>query len=373
MSEGVGNRPLRVAFLMPGVGVVRRGAELFVLELAAALSREEDFEIEILSRGPAPLPGHRVRALPRDSPLHRVYAATRLGRKVLDTLFLDPINLEWATATLSAWPRLRRGGYDLAVIEGGLVGGWVGRWLRRRIGLPFIDVAHGNSPKWEVAFARQRPDRVVTFTREQAAMLQWRVPGAAIEVIPHGVDLGVFDAGVEPVKLPVEPPVVLAAGSVDAQKRIHLALEAVARLERGSLVVLGEGAAAADLDARAKRLLGTGRYLRTVLDRHELPAWYAAADVFTLPSASEAFGLVYLEAAACGTPSVAPDDPVRREVLGEAALYTEVENLASYAATLAEALARDWGDQPRRRAEELSFSATVDSYSRLFRQVAAAS
>ncbi len=63
---------------------------------------------------------------------------------------------------------------------------------------------------------------------------------------------------------------------------------------------------------------------------------------------------------------------MRREVLAEAALYTEVENLASYAATLAQALSRDWGDAPRRRAESFSFAATVAAYRRLLRRVAAA-
>lgn len=362
---------LKVAFLMPGVGVVRRGAEFFVLELARALAAERGFAVEILSRGPAaPLPGRRVRALARDGGYGRLYAAARPLRKILDTLFLDPINVEWATAALSAYPLLRDGGYDVAVLEGGLVGGWVGRRLRRRIGLPFIDVAHGNSPRWEVAFARQRPDRVVTFTRTQAEMLRRRVPGAEVEVIPHGVDLARFAPGARPVALDLERPVVLAAGSLDPQKRFHLALEAVARLRRGSLVVLGEGPSAADLDARAARRLGAGRYLRTAVERSRLPGWYAAADLFTLPSASEAFGLVYLEAMACGLPCVAPADAVRREVLGDAALYTEVENLASYAATLEEALARDWGEQPRRRAEEFPFAATVAAYRRLLRRVA---
>ena len=440
---------MRVAFVMPGVGVVARGAEAFVVELCTRLAALPGFEVRLFCRGPAPAPlqATRIRALPRDQPLvDTLYRSTRLGRKALDSLFLDPLSLEWYTAAMSALPHLWRGGFDAVVMEGGLVGAWLCRLLRWRRGVPFVDIAHGLDPKWEGAFARQHPDRVVTFTAAAAAMLRAQAPGAAIEVIPHGVDLQRFRprAGAPadgPAAGPPRPgstrsvsleeragnrpplgwaesiaavrpaggtlqqglagtahsldqtwqpaasgstdaadalrevgsmprPRILCAGAVDAHKRMHLAVEAVARLPAGgSLIVLGDGPEAAALDRLAAERLGAGRYLRRTVPHAAMPAWYAAADCFTLPSRTESFGLVYLEALASGVPAVAPDDAVRHEVIGEAGLYCDVADPVAYAAALSAALARDWGELPRRRAERFPIEATVSAYATMLRSL----
>ncbi|HEX2252137.1 MAG TPA: glycosyltransferase [Thermoanaerobaculia bacterium] len=374
MSE----RPLRVAFVMPGVGVEARGAEAFVVEIAGALARR-GWPVTLFCRGEAPLPHRRIRALPRDARwLTRLYGATRIGRKVMDHFYLDPVNLEWDTASLAAFPALWRGGYDVVVMEGGLVGAWLCRLLRRLRGVPFVDVAHGVDPKWEGAFARQGPDRVVAFTRAAEAMLAERAPRARIAVVPHGVDLERFHPGAAPAAHGLPGPVVLAAGAVDGHKRFHLTVEALARLaERGrpaSLLVLGDGPEAARLDRLAADHL-PGRYRRTRVARTLMPAWYTAADAFTLPSRTESFGLTYLEAMACGRPCVAPDDAVRREVIGDAGLYCDPVDASAYADALAAALDRartgGWGDLPRRRAEGFPIGATEAAWARLLAEVAA--
>lgn len=362
---------MRIAVVMPGVGVYARGAEAFVVDLCAALGERPGTEVTLYCRGPAPVPHRTIGALDRDARwLTRLYGAGRLGRKVLDTLYLDPLHLEWASAALAAFPDLWRERYDVLIIEGGLWGALLARLLRRLRGTPFVDVAHGNSPRWEGAFARQRPDRVVAFTDSAAEMIRRRAPRARVEVIAHGVDLELFRPEREPVELALPRPIVLAAGAVDEHKRFELSVAAVERLGRGSLVVLGEGPAGEALDRRARAALGEGRYLRALVPRAEMPAWYAAADVFTLPSLTEAFGLVYLEAMACGLACVATDDEVRRAVLGDVGATCAVEDPEAYAAALAAVLEEDWGERPRRRAERFPFAATAAAYARLLAEVA---
>lgn len=375
---------------MPGVGVVHRGAEAFVVEIARALAERPGLEVAIFSRaapgkeaahgGDETVAHHRVRAVPRDARgYNAAYRATRLGRKVLDTLFLDPLSVEWYTAAASAFPALWRGRYDVVVMEGGLVGAWLSRVLRRLRGAAFVDVAHGLDPKWEGAFARQRPDRVVTFTRAAAAMLARQAPRARVAVIPHGVDLETFAPSAIAAATGLPRPLVMTAGAVDSHKRMHLTLEALAALRRRgrevSLLVLGDGPEGADLDRRAAEALPARRYRRLTVPREEMPRWYAATDVFTLPSVTESFGLTYLEAMACGRPCVAPDDAVRREVVGSGegagGLLTDPTDAAGYADALAAALDRDWGDAPRRRAEVFPIAATVESWVDLLREVAA--
>jgi glycosyltransferase involved in cell wall biosynthesis len=378
VTGGTADGRLSVAFVMPGVGVVRRGAEAFVVEIAGALAARPGFEVTLFCRGDlgdtTPLPHRRLRAVSREARwLTRLYTASRLGKKVLDTLFLDPINVEWATASLSAFPALWRGGYDVVVMEGGLVGAKLARVLRRLRGGAFVDVAHGVDPKWEGAFARQRPDRVVTFTAAARQAIAGRAPRARIAVVPHGIDLERFRPTGPRAEHDLPGPVVMVAGAVDDHKRPSTAVDALARLAAGgrpaSLLVLGDGPGAAALDAHATERLPAGRYLRTVAERREMPAWYRAADLFTLPSISESFGLGYLEAMACGLACVAPDDAVRREVIGDAGLFCDPADPAAYAAALAAALDRDWGELPRRRAERFPFTATADAWAGLLRRV----
>lgn len=357
---------MKVAFVMPGVGIVGRGAEAFVVELCEELAARHGFDVTLFCRGQAPVPHCRIRALPRDTRwVNAVYSANRLGRKGFDTFFLDPLSLEWYTAALSALPALWRGGYDAVVMEGGLVGAWASRLLRRLRGVPFVDIAHGQDPKWEGAFARQKPDRVVAFTEAARRMILTRAPRARVVVIPHGVDLERFRPDVPPVPLDLPRPVVLCAGAVDAHKRMDLAVEVAARAG-ASLVILGEGPDAAAVDRLAAARL-PGRYLRRTVPRSEIAGWYAAADCFTLPSRTESFGLTYLEALACGRPCVAPDDEVRREVIGEAGICCDVTDPEIYAGAVAAALSRSWGDLPRRRAERFPITATIDAYAALLR------
>lgn len=365
---------MKVAFVMPGTGVVKRGAEAFVLDLCRALP-ERGIDVTLFCRDRVDVPHEIIRALPRDTGwLRTVYDATTPTRKVLDTVFLDPLNLEWATASLSALPKLARGAFDVIVMEGGLVGGWIARYLRKR-GAAFVDIAHGLSAKWEGAFARNGPDRVVVFTKAFADQLGKLAPGARIEIVPHGVDLSFFHPDASPPdpgrgRSDPQSPIILYVGHIDEHKQTALTVRAVAGLERASLVVLGEGPEQTEVDRLAGELLGPERYRRLGVDRSALPGWYARASCCTLASKTEAFGLVYLEAMACNTPCVAPDDAVRREVIGTAGVLFETDNLSAYTEALAKAVREPWHRRPRDRAETFSFTTTADRYAELLREVA---
>jgi D-inositol-3-phosphate glycosyltransferase len=118
------------------------------------------------------------------------------------------------------------------------------------------------------------------------------------------------------VDLPPDAPVLLFVGRIQPLKSLDVAVQALAELlpthPDATLVVIG-GASGADGGAEVGRIheladrLGVGRHLRFVPPQphHMLSTWYRAADVVVVPSRSESFGLVALEAAACGVPVVA--------------------------------------------------------------------
>lgn len=130
----------------------------------------------------------------------------------------------------------------------------------------------------------------------------------------HGVDTRLFAFAPQPMPPPpmggMVRPVSLFVGRVSYEKNIETFL----KLDiAGTKVVCGVGPLEASLRKRYPHIRWLG-----LLPRDELARVYAAADVFVFPSRSETFGLVMLEAMACGTPVAAypVDGPL--EVLGKA-------------------------------------------------------
>jgi glycosyltransferase involved in cell wall biosynthesis len=112
----------------------------------------------------------------------------------------------------------------------------------------------------------------------------------------HGVDLGLFQP-LPDMDLGLPRPVFLHVGRLSYEKN----LEAFLKLDLpGSKVVYGVG----PLQERLQRQYPDVHW-RGVLPRPELVKVYSAADVFVFPGRSETFGLVMLEAMACGTPVAA--------------------------------------------------------------------
>ncbi len=141
------------------------------------------------------------------------------------------------------------------------------------------------------------------------------------EIVPNGVDTDFFKP-VErrPDGYPLdESPVILFVGRAEPRKGINILLESfsmlLSKIPECKLVIVGEG------HSRKKYLtsyrLPDSSLIVTgfVLDE-DLPAYYSSADVFCAPAlGGESFGLVLLEAMACGTPVVASDIPGYREVI----------------------------------------------------------
>jgi len=84
--------------------------------------------------------------------------------------------------------------------------------------------------------------------------------------------------------------------------------ELVAEGQDITLVVGGDGPRRADLEARAKKMLGKRVRFLGMVDRQELGTIFSAGDMFAFPGLKESLGMVYLEAQMCGLPVVATDD-----------------------------------------------------------------
>lgn len=117
----------------------------------------------------------------------------------------------------------------------------------------------------------------------------------------HGVDVNLFDYANEPTKYfplaHLKRPLAVFVGRVSYEKNIETFLKMPFA---GSKVVCGVGPLEVDLKKRYLGITWLG-----LLPRPELAQVYGTADVFVFPSRHETFGLVMLEAMACGTPVAA--------------------------------------------------------------------
>jgi glycosyltransferase involved in cell wall biosynthesis len=131
-----------------------------------------------------------------------------------------------------------------------------------------------------------------------------------VKLWSRGVDSDIFRP--QPSKrLDSKPPIFLYVGRVAVEKNVEAFLELDLP---GSKWVVGTGPALERIKAR----FPTVNYLG-VLEREDLAKVYAAADVFVFPSRTDTFGLVLLEAMACGLPVAAYPVTGPKDVLGDSA------------------------------------------------------
>lgn len=219
--------------------------------------------------------------------------------------------------------------------------GWVGRQLRRRWRTPLVQSFHtlarvknaalapGDEPEPVVRLlAEERlveeADRIVVPVCGEARLLHcaYGISGARLAVVPPGVDLDVFHpgpAGNPSEAPPGDGPLLLFVGRLQPLKSPEVAVRTLAYVRReipdARLLVIGgvSGSSASRCGPDALRALAAGFgvvdgvAVGAARPQRELADLYRAAAVVLVPSRSESFGLVALEAQACATPVVAAD------------------------------------------------------------------
>jgi D-inositol-3-phosphate glycosyltransferase len=250
---------------------------------------------------------------------------------------------EWTAGVASSLDELSKQGDGVDLLQANYwLSAVAGHSLKHALDLPLVSTFHtldrvkAEVGEDEAGLAARRAageaaaigcsDAVLASCSVEAAQLVrlYGVASSRIEVISPGVDHAFFGPGDQAqarraVGLPTDVPVVLFVGRIQPLKGLALAIEALAfladrngRSSKARLVVIGgpSGPRGHEELTKAQGLIarhGLGERVTLVPpQRHEvLSTYYRAADACIVPSRSESFGMVALEAAVCGTPVVA--------------------------------------------------------------------
>lgn len=209
--------------------------------------------------------------------------------------------------------------------------GYLGLWLKRWTKLPFVIYAHGNEILDAVRTQWPKPkaallgaDHIIAVSRFTAKLVeQAGVNPHRISIVNPGCDLQRFQP--RPANLELkqkligsrEKRVIVTVGGLVARKGHDMVLQALSKLVKKfsdiTYLIVGDGPHRSELASLVDQF---GLHQHVVfagkMDDELLPEIYALSDVFVMPSRQnldacdvEGFGLVYLEASACGKPVVA--------------------------------------------------------------------
>lgn len=224
-----------------------------------------------------------------------------------------------------------------------LLDGRVALTLSRQLNLPFVVFVHGEDLYQNVLGpqARRLAPQVREVLAEAAAVIAVSEPVAGglarafpdlprARVLPNGVDTDRFAPRPAPQgdAAPGSPGTaaplrLLSAGHLVKRKAHAYVLDAVADLSAAGVeveyTIAGAGEEAQRLAEQARRLGIESRVTFLGAYEHEsLPALLHDTDLLVLPSWDEAFGVVYLEALACGVAAIAADDGGARTIIDDA-------------------------------------------------------
>jgi len=283
--------------------------------------------------------------------------------------------------------------------------GVAGHAIKHELGLPLLSTFHtlarvkADAGLWEgEAAARAEAeaavigcsDAVLASCAVEAMQLEalYGADPDRIEIVPLGVETAFFSPGDRAqarraAGLPQDVPLLACVGRIQPLKGFDVAVRALGlldgRVPDAHLVIIGgpsgpEGRAEEERLRTLVQVFGLkGRVHLLPPQPHELlSTFYRAADVVLVPSRSESFGLVALEAGACGTPVVASAVGGLTTLVddGVTGFLVEARDAAAYADAAATilsdpVLAAAMGDAAARRAARYTWPATAGRLRRL--------
>ncbi|NQU41428.1 MAG: glycosyltransferase family 4 protein [Lentisphaerae bacterium] len=358
---------MKTAVVSTGLQHVARGVEAWARMLASEL-RNQNIDVTLFmgSGGCCCSAETVIWCLPRGTAANRLLsiAGARCGGWRYG--FGSPYQIEQTTFSVGLIRELRRGCYDVVHLQDSWLA-WLLECARRR-GMHSAKVIVVNGTEDPVEFLR-RFDHVQELSPTYYERHGSDVGAGKWFCVPNFVDTSLFvpveqgEGMREALGLMPGDRVVLSVGALNRRKRVDWLIEECARIDDPFLRLVLCGAVSCEdgsdlLAAKARAILGGRVLILSDLDLRRMPEVYACADVFVLCSLQEIFGIVFLEAMACGVPCIGHTYPTTEWVIGGGGVTVDMQKQGALARVIGEMLANpcrsvELGRQGRKRAVDV--------------------
>ncbi|WOX58514.1 glycosyltransferase family 4 protein [Methanoculleus receptaculi] len=242
--------------------------------------------------------------------------------------------------------------------------GFVGAKLKEEYATPFVVTAHGydiydlpfRDAEWkeQIEAILNAADAVITVSNSNRKCVERLNVTAPVKVVPNGFRQDQFypmetEICRRTLNLPIDRKIILSVGNLMEVKGHTYLIDAMSEVvrEREDILclIVGRGELKHKLEKKISSV-GLEQYVRLVGGRHhgEIPLWMNACDLFVLPSLRESFGIVQVEAMACGKPVVATRNGGSEEIVipGKTGLLSDAADPFSLAENIVRALDTSW-------------------------------
>ena len=242
--------------------------------------------------------------------------------------------------------------------------GYVGARLKEKYNVPFIITAHGydiydlpfRDEEWSerIEYVLNSADYVITVSNSNLECIKKLDVKTPVKVIPNGFRPDLFypknsEECKKILQLPSDKETILTVGNlveIKGHKYLIEAMNEVVKHRKDVLcIIVGSGKLKNKLEKQIKKLkLEDHVKLVGGKPHDEIPIWMNAADLFVLPSLRESFGVVQIEAMACGKPVVATYNGGSEEIItsGDYGLLVKPANPEELAEKILIGLDREW-------------------------------
>jgi Glycosyltransferase len=203
--------------------------------------------------------------------------------------------------------------------------GYVGAKLKEKYNVPLVVTAHGydiyelpfKDDDWKanIEYVLNSADYILTVSESNLKCITKLNINTPVKVLPNGYRRDLFypqdqNRCRKLLDLPVDKKIILAVGNLEKIKGHRYLVEAIGKLLQRRkdhiCIILGDGLLRNSLKKQIKST-GLENYVKLVDSKphNQISLWMNACDIFVLPSLRESFGVVQIEAMACGKPVVA--------------------------------------------------------------------
>ncbi|MBA2869076.1 glycosyltransferase [Methanococcus maripaludis] len=245
--------------------------------------------------------------------------------------------------------------------------GYVGAKLKEKYDIPFIVTAHGydiyhlpfKDEDWKkrIEYVLNSADHIITVSNNNLECIKKLDVKTPVSVIPNGYNNKIFypmnklDCRSK-LGIPSNKKIIVSVGNlaeIKGHKYLISALSEVIKTKKDVYCyIVGEGALKNKLQKQIDKLnLNDNVKLVGAKPHDEIPIWMNAADLFVLPSLKESFGVVTVEALACGKPVVSTYNGGSEEILisENYGLLCEPKNPEKLAENILNAIKKDWDNE----------------------------